>query len=162
MNAKATQQGLTTSPCKNTAEKCSLSCAFLAGEWNALAGSHWGTVLHRQEKGNARWWGGCAGTVVGAERLLECFEIPLGSEIWFQNRVVGEFLGSQKFVLCNSSEGDRKEGIWEKEFVPKCKGGEWDMKAPVATISRAQLVVRIPGSYLFQICCGQMLHLMHL
>lgn len=36
--------------------------------------------------------------VVGAERLLECFEIPMGSEIWFQNRVVSEFPGSQKFV----------------------------------------------------------------
>lgn len=47
----------------------------------------------------------------------------MGREIWFQNRVVSEFPGCQKFVLCNSSEGGGKEGIGEKEFVPKWKRG---------------------------------------
>lgn len=58
-----------------------------------------------------------------------CFEIPAGREDFgFQNRVVSQFLESQKFVLCNSSEvgvrggGGGGEGIggWEG-FVPKRK-----------------------------------------
>lgn len=42
---------------------------------------------------------------VGVQKYGECFEIPAGREDFgFQNRVVSQFLESQKFVLCNSSE----------------------------------------------------------
>lgn len=52
--------------------------------------------------------------VGGRGRDWECFEIPMGREIWFQNRIVSEFSESQKFVLCNSSEGGGREGIGEE------------------------------------------------
>lgn len=33
------------------------------------------------------------------QRDWKCFEIPMGREIWFQNRVVSEFSESQKFCV---------------------------------------------------------------
>lgn len=51
----------------------------------------------------------------------------MGRETWFQNRVVSEFSESQKFVLCDSSEGGGREGIGEKRFVPKGSRG-WGVK----------------------------------
>lgn len=48
---------------------------------------------------------------VWVQKYGECFEIPAGREDFgFQNRVVSQFLESQKFVLCNSSEGGVRGG----------------------------------------------------
>lgn len=68
-----------------------------------LAGSYCSTIV---KEGSMQDGGG--------QGYGECFEIPMGREIWFQNRVVSQFSESQKFVLCNSSEGGGREGARER------------------------------------------------
>lgn len=89
----------------------------------------------------------------GLQKYGECFEIPAGREdLGFQNTVVSQFLESQKFVLCNSSEvgvrkrrrrgnrGGRKVGGF---FCSKTERSLGDLKTSAATI-RSQQPVRLP------------------
>lgn len=68
-----------------------------------LAGSYCSTIVKQENMQDG-----------GGQGYWECFEIPTGREIWFQNRVVSQFSESQKFVLCNSSKGGGREGIGER------------------------------------------------
>lgn len=62
-----------------------------------LSGSYCSTIVKQENMQDG-----------GGQGYWECFEIPMGREIRFQNRVVSQFSESQKFVLCCVIQGREK------------------------------------------------------